>query len=179
MATKFEAGKGWYSINVKWARCRCSRGRLLKTQCIWIMCLYLTSRHNVTLGFMRWKKVWLKWIVLRLKVDCFNRWAKRLKSRGWRTLACANGELQHFIFVVFFGSIKAPSKPFLLFFLLPDWLKLNHLKSRMKCDFQTFFSRHFCSNVAETLGVTNYAASSGARNVQKTTFETAEMMLGP
>ena len=27
------------------------------------------------------------------------------------------------------GSMEAPSKAFLLFFLLPDWLKLTHLKS--------------------------------------------------
>ena len=33
------------------------------------------------------------------------------------------------------GSTEAPSKVFLLFFLLPDWLKLNHLKSRMECGF--------------------------------------------
>ena len=52
------------------------------------------------------------------------------------------------------GSMEAPSKAFLLFFLLPDWLKLNHVKSRME------------------------AASFGAKNVQKTTFEAAEMMLG-
>ena len=32
------------------------------------------------------------------------------------------------------------STAFLLFFLLPDWLKLNHLKSRMECGFQTFFA---------------------------------------
>ena len=29
------------------------------------------------------------------------------------------------------------------------------------------------------MGVTNYAASFGAKNVQKTKFEAAEMMLGP
>ena len=57
--------------------------------------------------------------------------------------------------------MEAPSKVFLLFFLLPDWLKLNHLKSRMEYGFQTFL------------------ASFGAKNVQKTTIETAERMLGP
>ena len=67
----------------------------------------------------------------------------------------------------------------LLFFLLPDWLKLNHLKSRMECGFSDIFSRHIYSTVAETIGVTNYAASFGAKDVQKTTFEAAEMMLGP
>ena len=45
----------------------------------------------------------------------------------------------------FVGSMEAPSKAFLLSFLLPDWLKLNHLKSRMECRFSDIFSRHFCS----------------------------------
>ena len=72
------------------------------------------------------------------------------------------------------------SKAFLLFFLLPDWLKLNHLKSRMECGFSDIFSRHIRSTVAETIGVTNHAASFGAKNVQKTTFElAAEMILRP
>ena len=74
--------------------------------------------------------------------------------------------------------MEAPSKAFLLFFLLPDWLKLNHLKSRMGCIFR-HFSRHICSTVAETIGVTNFAACFGAKNVQKTIFEAAEMVLGP
>ena len=65
------------------------------------------------------------------------------------------------------GSMEAPSKAFLLFFLLPDWLKLNHLKSRMQCGFSDIFSRHICSTVAETTGVTNYAASD-ARSVEPT-----------
>ena len=50
-------------------------------------------------------------------------------------------------------------KGVLLFFLLPDWLKLNHLKSQMECGFSDIFSCHFCSTVAETIGLTNYAAS--------------------
>ena len=75
--------------------------------------------------------------------------------------------------------MEAPSKAFLLFSLLPDWLKLNHLKGRMECGFSDIFSRHICSTVAETIGVTNYAASFGGKNVPKTTFEAAEMMLGP
>ena len=49
------------------------------------------------------------------------------------------------------------------FFLLPDWLKLNHLKSRMECGFSDIFSRHICFTEAETIGVTNYAASFGAK----------------
>ena len=63
----------------------------------------------------------------------------------------------------FVGSIKAPSKAFPLLFLLPDWLKLNHLKSRMECGFSDIFPRHICSTVAEIIGVTNYAASFGAK----------------
>ena len=76
------------------------------------------------------------------------------------------------------GSTEAPSKAFLLFFLLPDWLKSNHLQSRMECGFSDIFSRYICSTVAETIGGTNYAARFGAKNGQKATFEAAEMMLG-
>ena len=75
--------------------------------------------------------------------------------------------------------MEAPLKAFLLFFLLPDWLKLNHLKSRMECGFSDIISRHICSTVAGTIGVTNYAASFGAKSVQKTTSEATEMMLSP
>ena len=57
------------------------------------------------------------------------------------------------------GSFKG----FSIVFLLPDWLKLNHLKSRMECDFSDILSRHFCSTVAETIGLTNYAARFGAK----------------
>ena len=49
----------------------------------------------------------------------------------------------------------------------------------MECGSSDIFSRHICSTVAETIGVTNYAAGYGAKNVQKTTFKAAEMMLGP
>ena len=61
------------------------------------------------------------------------------------------------------GSTEAPSKVFLLFFLLPDWLKLNHLKRRMECGFSDIFSRHFCSTAGETIGVTINPASFGAK----------------
>ena len=67
--------------------------------------------------------------------------------------------LNHF----FVGSMEVPAKAFLLFFLLPDWLKLNHLKSRIECGFSDIFSCHFCSIVAETIGLTNYTASFGAK----------------
>ena len=63
------------------------------------------------------------------------------------------------------GSMEAPSKAFLLFFILPDWLKFNHLKSRMECGFSDIFSRHICSTVAKTVGMTNYTASFGAKSV--------------
>ena len=63
----------------------------------------------------------------------------------------------------FVSSMEAPSKAFLLFFLLPDWLKLNHLKSRMECGFSDIFSPHVCFTVAKTIGLTNYAASFGAQ----------------
>ena len=49
----------------------------------------------------------------------------------------------------------------------------------MVCGFSDIFWRHICSTVAETIGVTNNPASFGAKNVQKTTFEAAEMILGP
>ena len=49
----------------------------------------------------------------------------------------------------------------------------------MECGFLDIFSCHIYSTVAETIDVTNYAASFGTKNVQKTTFEAAEMMLGP
>ena len=64
---------------------------------------------------------------------------------------------------IFVGSMEAPSKAFLLFFLLPDWLQLNHLKSRIECGFSDIFPRHFCSTVAKTVGLTNYAARFGAK----------------
>ena len=83
-----------------------------------------------------------------------------------------------FRFTVLFVPWKLLQRLFYCF-LLPDWLKLNHLKSQMECGLSDIFSRHICSTVAETIGVTNNAASFGAKNVQKTTFEAAEMMLGP
>ena len=49
----------------------------------------------------------------------------------------------------------------------------------MECGFSDIFSRHICYTVAETVDVTSHAASFGAKNVQKTTFEAVEMMLSP
>ena len=77
------------------------------------------------------------------------------------------------------GSMEAPSNVFLLFSLFSDWLKSNHLKSRIERGFLDICSRHICSAVTETIQVTNYATSFGAKKVQKTKFEVAEMILDP
>ena len=61
------------------------------------------------------------------------------------------------------GSTEAPSKVFLLFFLYSEWLKLNHLRSRIKGGLLDIFSRHICNAVTETTRVTNYATSFGAK----------------
>ena len=53
------------------------------------------------------------------------------------------------------GSMEVRSKAFLLVFLLLDWIKLNHLKSKKECGFLDIFSRHICSTVAETIDVTS------------------------
>ena len=44
------------------------------------------------------------------------------------------------------GFTEALSKVFLLFFLFSDWLKSNHLRSRIECDFLDIFSCHICDN---------------------------------
>ena len=75
--------------------------------------------------------------------------------------------------------MEAPSKAFPLFSVLSDWLKLNHFKSRMECGFSDICSLLICCTIAKAIPVTNYAASFGAKNVQKTTFEAAEIILGP
>ena len=58
--------------------------------------------------------------------------------------------------------MEASSKAFLLFSLLPDWLKLNHLKSRMECGFSDIFCA-YSFHGSKTIGVTDYAASFGAK----------------
>ena len=75
--------------------------------------------------------------------------------------------------------MEAPSKVFLLFFLLPDWLKFNHLKSRMECGFSDIFSRHICSSQKKQWALQTTLQVLARKNVQKTTFEAAEMILGP
>ena len=67
------------------------------------------------------------------------------------------------VYAIVVGSTEAPSKVFLLFFLLPDWLELNHLKSRMECGFSDIFSRHICSTIEEIIGVTNNSERFGAK----------------
>ena len=75
--------------------------------------------------------------------------------------------------------MEDPSKAFLLFFLFSDWLKLNHLKSRIECCFSDIFLRHFCSTLVETIGFTTTQEVLARKNVHKTTFEAAEMILSP
>ena len=54
-------------------------------------------------------------------------------------------------------------KGFSIVFLFSDWLKSNHLKSRIERGFLGIFSHHICSAVTETIRVTNYATSFGAK----------------
>ena len=56
-------------------------------------------------------------------------------------IASENPNLKAALKTCIVGSTEAPSEAFLLFFLLPDWLKLNHLKRRMECGFSDIFSR--------------------------------------
>ena len=70
-------------------------------------------------------------------------------------------------------------KGFSIVFPAPRLAKVESSQKSNGMWFFRHFSRHICSTVAETIGVTNYAASFGAKNVQKTTFEAAKMMLGP
>ena len=80
-----------------------------------------------------------------------------------RDLLHQTGYSQRCLHLSVVGSMEATSKAFPLFFLLPDSLKLNHLKSQMECGFSDIFSRHFCSTAANTIRLTNYAASFGAK----------------
>ena len=57
--------------------------------------------------------------------------------------------------------MKAPSKAFLLFLLLPDWLKLNHFKSRMESDFSDIFRTIFAETIDE------YSMMSHCHGTQK------------
>ena len=70
-------------------------------------------------------------------------------------------------------------KGFSIVFLAPWLAKVKSFQKLNGMWFFRHFLRHICSAVTETIGVTNNAASFGAKNAQKTTFEAAEMMLGP
>ena len=70
-------------------------------------------------------------------------------------------------------------KGFSVVFPAPWLAKVESSQQSNGMWFFRHFSRHICSTVAETIGVTSYATSFGAKNVQKTTFEAAEMILGP
>ena len=59
--------------------------------------------------------------------------------------------------------MKAFSKVLLLRFLFSDWLKSNHLKSRIEHGFLDIFSRNICGAVTETIRVTNNATSFGVK----------------
>ena len=90
----------------------------------------------------------------------------KLRKRRFGAFKARTGEKCMFyieLVSVIVGSTEAPSKVFILFFLLPDWLKLNHLKSRLECGFSDIFSRHFCSTVAGTIGVTINPTGFGAK----------------
>ena len=62
-------------------------------------------------------------------------------------------------------------------FLFFDCLNSNNLKSRIEHGVWTFFRAIICSVETETMWVTNYTTRFGAKNVQKTKFEAAEMIL--
>ena len=70
-------------------------------------------------------------------------------------------------------------KGFVLFFLYHDWLKWNHLRSRIERGFLDSFSRYICSAVTETIRVTTTAQVLARKDLQKAKFEAAEMILGP
>ena len=55
-----------------------------------------------------------------------------ISSMGWM-------EIQETYIAYIVGSTEAPSKVFLLFFLCSDWLKSNHLRSRIGRDFLDIF----------------------------------------
>ena len=70
----------------------------------------------------------------------FNLFIHKAKNTGQSSTASKQIKSPRCDFV---GSMEAPSKAFLLFFVLPDWLKLNHLKSRMECGFSHTFRAIF------------------------------------
>ena len=77
------------------------------------------------------------------------------------------------------GSTEAPSKVFLLFFLFFDWLKSNHLRSRIERGFLTFFRPIFVTLLQEQYEWQTMQQVLAQKNVQKIKFEAAEMILDP
>ena len=75
--------------------------------------------------------------------------------------------------------MKDKFKIFLSLFLFSDWLKSNHLTYGIKRGFLDIFSRHICCVVIETIRMTKYAKSFGAKKCSKNNFEVAEMTLDP
>ena len=73
---------------------------------------------------------------------------------------------------------KLLPRVFLSFFLFSDWLKSNHLRSRIERGFLDIFSRHICSAVTETIRMTNYATSFGAKKCSENQVRTAEIIRG-
>ena len=71
---------------------------------------------------------------------------------------------RHMNFIV--GSPEAPSKVFLLFFLFSDWLKLNHLRSRIK---HGFFCRADQKTGGALLEFSGRPAMHGKSRVSSTT----------
>ena len=69
-----------------------------------------------------------------------------------------------YLLVLFYYWFHGSSfKDFSIVFLVPDWLKSNHLKTQVEFGFSDISSCHICSTVAKTIGVKNYAASFGAK----------------
>ena len=76
--------------------------------------------------------------------------------------------------------MEAPSIGFSIVFLLPDWLKLNHLKSPMECAFSDiFFAPYFFHRSRHNRRDKLRSMFWREKNFQKATFEADEIMLGP
>ena len=56
---------------------------------------------------------------------------------------------------------------------------LNHLKSRTECGFLDIFSRHICCIVKNNMSDKLCKQVLAGKNVQKTKFEAAEMIVDP
>ena len=56
---------------------------------------------------------------------------------------------------------------------------MSNPKSRIECGFLNIFFAPYLLHRKKTTRVTNYATSFGAKNVQKTKFEAAEIIVDP